>query len=84
MPLPRQLADIVAADSSVEIVEDQRERYGYVLVKCPHDDGTDDHALHVCNAREALPAQAYCLSEKCKDVTATEFVELLGVNTHLH
>jgi hypothetical protein len=33
----------------VEIIEDDRERFGYLLVKCPNDDGTNDHALHVCN-----------------------------------
>lgn len=78
------LADLVAGDPRVEIIEDHRERFGYLLVRCPNDDGTDDHALHVCNPREDLPAHAYCLSENCKDITTPEFMELLGINAHLH
>lgn len=74
------LADLIASDPRTKIIEDQRERFGYVLVRCPNDDGTDDHALHVCNPRGDLPAHAYCLSDECKDVTTEEFVELLGVS----
>lgn len=52
-----RLADLVAATPNVEIIEDERDRFGYVLVRCPHDDGTADHALHVHNATRSLPAQ---------------------------
>lgn len=73
------LADIVIASSSVKVIEDQRQRLGYVLVVCPHDDGTEDHALHVHNATNTLPAHAYCLSEKCKHISTEEFMCLLGI-----
>ena len=78
------LADIVADDPLTEIVEDHRERFGYVVVQCPNDDGTSDHALIVSNAREGSPANAYCMAEKCKDVTADEFAELLGIRLRLN
>jgi hypothetical protein len=78
-----RLADIVAASPSVEVIEDQRERYGFVIVRCPHDDGTADHALHVHSATETLPAHAYCLSDKCKQFSAEDFMRLLGVSMFL-
>jgi hypothetical protein len=78
------LADLVADAPQVEIIEDYRDRFGYVLVRCPHDDGSDDHALHVCNPHEDLDATAFCLSDHCKDVTTDEFLALLGVSPSLH
>jgi hypothetical protein len=73
------LAEIVFHDPDLEIIEDCRERDGYVLIKCPNDDGTDDHALHVCNPWDGLPAMAYCLSEKCRGVTTAEMLGRIGV-----
>ncbi|HXF55298.1 MAG TPA: hypothetical protein VNK52_14370 [Hyphomicrobiaceae bacterium] len=72
------LADIMANDSCVEIVEDHRERYGYVLIKCPNDDGSGDHALHVCNPWAGKPAMAYCLSRVCRRLTTLDMLELHG------
>jgi hypothetical protein len=79
-----RLADLVVESPQVQVIEDQRDSLGYVLVRCPNDDGTADHALHVCNARNDLPAHAYCLSDSCKDVTASEFLALLGINVSMH
>lgn len=78
------LADLAASDPRIEVIEDARSVHGYVLVRCPYDDGTADHALHVCNPRDELPAHAYCLSETCKNVTADQFMRLLGISTDLH
>ena len=74
-----RLADVVVADPKIQVIDDQRERLGYVLVRCPHDDGTADHALHVHNPTGELSAHAYCLSESCRDVTTTDFMVMLGV-----
>ena len=74
------LADIVANDPETDVLEDQRAQHGYVLVRCPNDDGTDDHALHVCNPREGLPAMMYCLSPSCRDVTTRDFIDRLGLS----
>ncbi len=79
-----RLADIVVATPSVVVIEDQRELLGYVLVRCPHDDGTADHALHIHNPTAALPAHAYCPSEKCRRVSIEDFMNLLGVSLFLH
>ncbi len=78
------LADLFAGDPRVEILEDCREPLGYLLVRCPNDDGSANHALHICNPRHGLPAHAYCLNEQCKDVTAAEFIRLLGVSTRVY
>lgn len=73
------LADIVANNPTSKVIEDQREQLGYVLIQCPNDDGTDDHALHVCNPRGGLPAMAYCLSDKCRGFTTAELLERIGI-----
>ena len=84
MSLRLRLADLVADDPRVEIIEDHRERFGFLLVRCPNDDGSDDHALHICNPRDELPAHAYCLSDTCKDITMSEFMALLDIKVHVH
>lgn len=70
------IADIAAADASLKKLETGLD---FVVVQCPFDDGTDDHALHLHNSTDALPAHAYCLSDKCKRVTPEEFLRLLGM-----
>jgi hypothetical protein len=78
------LADIMANDPAVEVLEDCRKRYGYLLVRCPNDDGTDDHALHVCNPRDGLPAMVYCLSRRCREFSTLEMIELLDAAMQRH
>jgi hypothetical protein len=73
------LADIVANDPGMEIIEDRREDLGYVLLKCPHDDDTDDHALFVCNPHGGLPAHVYCLSQKCRTFDTAHFLARIGM-----
>ncbi len=75
------IADVVQADGSVEKLDGGP---GYVVVRCPFDDGTNDHALHICNPCGDLPAHAYCLSASCKDVVPDEFLILLGLNVRFH
>ena len=70
------IADIAAADANLEKLDSGR---GFVVVRCPFDDGTVDHALHLHNATDALPAHAYCLSDRCKRVAPEEFLRLLGM-----
>jgi hypothetical protein len=43
-------------------------------VKCPHDDGTNDHALVFCNPWNGMPARAYCLSPACSKLTTLDFM----------
>jgi len=78
------LADLIAAHRGPLMIEDHRVRFGYVLVRCPNDDGTNDHALHVCNPHNELPAHAYCLSEACKSTTTEQFLEWLELSIGLH
>jgi hypothetical protein len=75
------LADIVAADPTIAVVDDQRDRLGYVLVVCPNDDGTGDHDLFVCNPKRHLPAHVYCLSDKCSHIDPA--VLLRGIGLHV-
>lgn len=70
------LADIMFHDRDIEVIEDRRKQDGCLLVRCPNDDGTDDHALHVCNPRDGLPSMAYCLSPKCRGITTLAMIEL--------
>lgn len=73
-------ADILANDPDVELIDDERATLGYVNVRCPLDDGTDDHLLHVCNPdpRNRFPGMIYCLSPKCSKVTTEQFIDALG------
>ena len=75
------LADLAASASELDVIDDQRRQYGYVLVACPHDDGTADHVLHIHNPTGNLPAHAYCLSEACRRVPASDFIMLLDLKT---
>ena len=52
---------------------------GYVVVVCPFDDGTADHALHVCNPTGDQPAHLYCLSDACAGVSADKFAAMLDL-----
>jgi hypothetical protein len=77
------LADIVANDPKYELIDDQRSRRGYVLVRCPNHDGVTEHVVFVHNplpkprlGGPGLPAHAYCLNDDCKHMT-TEM--LLGL-----
>jgi hypothetical protein len=74
------LADILANDPEVELIEDERETLGYVSVECPFDDGTDDHLLYVYNPDpdKGLEAAIFCLSPVCSKVTTEQFIELMG------
>lgn len=74
------LADILANDPEVELVEDMRAELGCVIVPCPFDDGTGDHELHVCNPEPCnnLPAVIYCRSPSCFALTTSEYIDLLG------
>jgi hypothetical protein len=75
MNLP--LADMAISKLGLTILEDFRHSFGYVLVQCPNDDGSDDHALHLTNASPTAPALAYCLSPRCASVDAHHFVDVL-------
>jgi hypothetical protein len=82
-----QLADIVANDPGIEIIDDQRAELGSVMVKCPHDDGSDDHALLFCNPWNGMPARAYCLSPACSKLTTLDFMarmDALVAKVHKH
>lgn len=78
------LADLVASDPRIDIIDDRRVELDYVLVRCPNTDGTTDHALHVCNPRAELPAHAYCLSDACAETTTLGFMRLLGLSIERH
>jgi hypothetical protein len=75
------LADFAAADPTISVVDDQRDRLGYVLVQCPNDDGIGDHDLFIHNPKGCLPAHAYCLSDKCSFVDPA--ILLRGIGLHL-
>jgi hypothetical protein len=73
-------ADIIAHDPCAKILEDERECFGYVNVRCPNDDGQSPHLLYVHNPRpqEGEPASIYCQNPACERLTTLQFVELLG------
>lgn len=77
------LADILANDPQISVVEDSRDVMGCIRIKCPNDDGSGQHVLTVCNPvlRDDLPAMIFCAHAACMDLDLEQFLKLLGCQT---
>lgn len=79
------LADIIANDPDVAVIDDNRSFDGTVSIKCPNDDGSPGHRLTVCNPveRADLPAAIFCDHSACRNLSTDDFIALLGCIPHL-
>jgi hypothetical protein len=80
------IADILANDPDVVLIDDRRAASGCVLVACPNDDGVGEHVVFVHNpvassvirgrSQGPLPAHAYCLNDACKHMTTAMLLDI--------
>ena len=69
-----RIADALVRDSSVQVLEDRCAEEGFILAKCPNDDGRLDHACFIVNPRANSPGRIFCDSEPCRRISTDDFL----------
>lgn len=75
------LADIVAHDRDIEKLVDMRQTGGFVVVRCPFDDGVGVHALVIHNPDpiRGKPSSVKCDDANCRGRDRDDFLDHFGL-----